>query len=83
VGVKFAKSAPPTDNTITAYRSAQSTESFRWETMKQISRSVCGGSFSQVWISPLSLEVDSGIVVLYCVLADGITPVSRCHFSQP
>lgn len=46
-GVKLAKSALPTDNVITAHRSTQGTESFRWETMKQISRSGCGGSFSK------------------------------------
>lgn len=44
-GDQFTKSVLPTDNTITAYRSTQGTESFRWETMKQISRSVCGRLF--------------------------------------
>ena len=81
-GTKATKPALPTDNMITAYRSAQGTESFWWETMKQISRSACGGSFSRVSISPLSLEADSFIAVLY-VLVDGITPVRLCHFSEP
>lgn len=78
-GARAAKSAIPTDKTITAHRSAQGPKSFWWETMKQISRSMCGGSFSQVSSSPLSLEAVSVIAVLH-VLVDGITPGSLSLF---